>query len=501
MSPWTSPTGDETTTKVENVDIPNIINLDELGTYLGFRWFHVRMIVSVSIFLLVPAIFVGPVPYIVEDVKTTYGATDAQVALISSGAVWGGCVGVLLSGTLCDQLGRQKIISVCIFLVGLGSVLHYMLPVSWPFNWLLLIRFVFGLPYGGLCVYLTPYMMEFFADQHRGWACSIINLAWPLGSVLSIQLAHELLGKHKLCLASPIVPCILSLGALAFCPESPRWLLMVGQKERAQKVLEQIFASRPVFGSGHLGGAPEVYCDEVDDVTVSFEDALRRHEELFEPELRYVTILATVLYCSTSASQVTWVWGPQILAKIVGGDLPHTVYTWTEVSGVLATVAASALLDRTGRRSMMAFSFFIGAFVCIVLSFAPTTGVVIALWLCLGIMNGTLWTSISVYLSEAFPTMLRCTGNGFTGFLQRIAQGVVPMILGLFISRSVTAVLLITAAIFAFGALLCGFIPKETAGEAIEDATPRTVRRWSVSARERPVGKNSNMRISKSARV
>jgi hypothetical protein len=102
---------------------------------------------------------------------------------------------------------------------------------------------------GGLTV---PFdiLAEFLTTETRGYFLLFIKYFWTLGSMLIPIVAYytlEVYYSWRLFAGLCIIPCILSLiCGILYVPESPRWLVSKGKKEKALKILRRAAASNGI---------------------------------------------------------------------------------------------------------------------------------------------------------------------------------------------------------------------------------------------------------------
>ena len=166
--------------------------------------------------------------------------------------------GANIWGRLSDRYGRRLGTALSLFVQGAGGVMTSLIT---DYVWLLVAVGIVGLGIGGGSV--TPFSMfsEFLPSEKRGTYLGIYQMAWSLGAVLEIGMAWLIVPSHgwrALALAtatperipSPLIsaPCALTrllnvvvfllFLVVFFLPESPRYLMVMGWPERAERVLK-----------------------------------------------------------------------------------------------------------------------------------------------------------------------------------------------------------------------------------------------------------------------
>jgi len=334
-----------------------------------------------------------------------------------------------------------------------------------------------GLPFGAFSALTTPYCLEFFPDAYRGRAALVISLGWPAGSTWCIFLVDSILGKERwrLCMTvGMLVPGIALLITLVFMQESPRWLFTVGRKAEGEAVLIKIFATGRFMRFGGLPTPPVL--KEIPPKNDSQESAVKNLKQLFSPDMMRVTILCCLLYATTaSASFSGWTHAPNILQQTGGAPVPAIFFAVTEGAGMIGAIIGGMTLDFVGRTKTLLLSYFLGLFAYgLLLTPAANPNTVGYFWLLVGMVQGLMWPALNTYLTEAFPTQLRGTGNGVAATFGRLANIVSPWAVGALLDVNVYAALGLLMSFYVFAAVFALFIPQETKGLALADYLPRS---------------------------
>jgi MFS family permease len=174
--------------------------------------------------------------------KDALHMTDAQVGQSATFYLSGAVLGALVFGWATDRLGRKKlfILTLLVYLLATGAT-----ALSWNFWSYSLFRFITGLGIGGEYAAINSAIDELIPARLRGRIDLIINSTYWLGAALGAGVTVVLLNTH-------LVPqnlawrfafglgVVLGLGILflrRFVPESPRWLVIHGQNDTAEKIV------------------------------------------------------------------------------------------------------------------------------------------------------------------------------------------------------------------------------------------------------------------------
>ncbi|MBV9715082.1 MAG: MFS transporter [Solirubrobacterales bacterium] len=166
---------------------------------------------------------------------------------ITAGAVYvaGACTGAVLFGHLTDRYGRRRLFLITLALYLAATVLT---GASFSVWWFYLMRFLTGAGIGGEYAAINSAVDELIPARVRGTIDLVINGSFWLGTVLAGAMALLLLDNSLFALnvgwrLGFAVGALLGLGILFIrrqVPESPRWLVIHGHDEEADRVVRAI---------------------------------------------------------------------------------------------------------------------------------------------------------------------------------------------------------------------------------------------------------------------
>ncbi|MFC3577817.1 MFS transporter [Streptomyces yaanensis] len=172
--------------------------------------------------------------------------TSGQVTGIAAALyVAGACSGALFWGHLTDRFGRKKLFMITLAVYLSATALT---AVSFSTWWFFLFRFLTGFGIGGEYAAINSAIDELIPAHYRGRVDLIINGSFWVGAVggalLSIvALNTDLLPKDlgwRLTFALGVVLGLVILLVRRNVPESPRWLLIHGREQEAERVVSAI---------------------------------------------------------------------------------------------------------------------------------------------------------------------------------------------------------------------------------------------------------------------
>ncbi|MBP5863443.1 MFS transporter [Streptomyces scabiei] len=166
--------------------------------------------------------------------------TGTAAALYVAGA----CLGALFFGRMTDRFGRKKLFMVTL-LVYLGATA--LTAVSFSSWWFFLFRFLTGFGIGGEYAAINSAIDELIPSKYRGRVDIVINGSFWLGAIGGSLLSIVALNTGifpadvgwRLTFALGVVLGLVILLVRRNVPESPRWLLIHGREQEADRLVRE----------------------------------------------------------------------------------------------------------------------------------------------------------------------------------------------------------------------------------------------------------------------
>ncbi len=382
--------------------------LDKILVYAMFSWMSV-------------AASLGSVGFVIAGIIKDYGVTDPNIrALLASSSLIGMFIGALTSGFIGDRIGRRKsavLYAILHGLAGIGAALAYS-PV-----WFIVFRILTGIGLGGLLPVVVSLVSEYSAPVNRGRRVSILESSWAYGWLIPVVIAYlwlEGLGWRNYGLLTSIVAFILALSSAAL-PESPRYLLLIGRKEEAQKLAEKHGVPLP-----EVRGAREPW--------------FRSIRRLFTGDLLPVTLgLWLVWFTITMGYYGIFIWYPKLLASR-GAELgygPLAEYLAsrrleylliTTLAQIPGYYSAAYLVDRIGRKKTLSVYLVLTGISALFLSMATTVPLFLLMGITLSFFDLGAWAALYTYTPEQYPTRIRVAGTAWASTIGRLGGILGPYI-------------------------------------------------------------------------
>src|SRR3954469_14315224 len=173
------------------------------------------------------------------------GISEYEVAVGGTFYIAGAAVGALVFGYLTDRLGRKKL-----FLVSLGVYLAatVLTGLTWSAASFWAFRFLTGLGIGGEYAAINSAIDELIPARARGWVDLAINGSYWLGAACGAALSGLLLNESlfpsdvgwRLAFFLGAVLALAIMFVRRNVPESPRWLMIHGRDEEAERLVDRI---------------------------------------------------------------------------------------------------------------------------------------------------------------------------------------------------------------------------------------------------------------------
>eukprot|EP00923_Selenidium_pygospionis_P037909 GHVN01066339.1.p1 GENE.GHVN01066339.1~~GHVN01066339.1.p1 ORF type:complete len:472 (+),score=20.29 GHVN01066339.1:262-1677(+) len=157
-------------------------------------------------------------------------------------------IGVLVAGRIADGFGRRCAVMYTSFVFLFGTIF---MAGAWSYPVLVLGRLVTGFGIGGGLVITPLYVCELAPPSYRGALTSLAEVAICIG-VLSGYVVNYMVDvtmndspdtAWRLMIGFGVLPPLLLLSGMRFVPESPRWLVMKGENQKAYDILTNIISS------------------------------------------------------------------------------------------------------------------------------------------------------------------------------------------------------------------------------------------------------------------
>ncbi|KAM9138176.1 synaptic vesicle glycoprotein 2C [Pangshura tecta] len=186
-------------------------------------------------------------------------SAETDMCIPNSGSGWLGSIvylgmmlGAFFWGGLADKVGRRQSLLICLSVNGFFAFLSSFVQ---GYGLFLLCRLFSGFGIGGAVPTVFSYFSEVLAREKRGEHLSWLCMFWMIGGIYASAMAWAIIPHYgwsfsmgsayqfhswRVFVVVCALPCVSSVVALTFMPESPRFLLEVGKHDEAWMILKQI---------------------------------------------------------------------------------------------------------------------------------------------------------------------------------------------------------------------------------------------------------------------
>ena len=420
-----------------------------------------------------------------EIVKNQFCLTDMMEGWYVGCALIGSIAGVLVAGTLSDYLGRKVTMLISATLFSISAI---GCAVCGSFDGLVAYRIVGGIGIGIVSIVSPIYISEVSPAKIRGTLVSLYQLAVTMGFLLAYlmnwiidaNINPEISGDVTLwqkmmhteawrgMLGSETIPALLFFLIIFFIPESPKWLIVKGNLDKAARVLGKI------YGSGR-----EI-TEEIEYTQKSVQgDKSGSWSDLLKPGIIVAVIAGSAIAILGQFMGVNAVlyYGPKIFSD-AGFENPMFSTVLVGVVNMVTTVLAVFIIDRVGRKQLIYWGVT-GMIICLL-----AIGIYFAWGSSLGLGNGFMLTfflayvfccaiSISaivfVLLSEMYPNSVRGRAMSIAGFALWIGTYLIGQLTPVLLGWSQAGTFFIFAAMCIPYMLIMWKVIPETTGKTLEE--------------------------------
>jgi MFS family permease len=340
-----------------------------------------------------------------------------QIGFIGSSYLAGAVIGSIVFGHLTDRFGRRMFffLSLSIYLLGVGFT-----ALSWNLASFAIFRFITGAGIGGEYSAVNSAIDELIPARLRGRIDLIVNGSFWLGAAAGAASTIVILNPR-------IVPYPIGwrlgfgIGALIGCgilylrkfiPESPRWLLVHGRYQEAEKIVADI--EHTVVEELHQQLEPP-------PPTSTIRLKARNHYGIgafVRPMLTKYRSRAflglTLMVAQAFTYNAIFFTYALVLSRYYGARADRTgLYMLPfAIGNFLGPLMLGHLFDTIGRRRMIAGTFTISAFILIVTGWlfsqnALTVFTQTGLWTVMFFFASPAASSAYLTVSEIFPLEVR----------------------------------------------------------------------------------------------
>ncbi|KAL7980183.1 hypothetical protein Chor_001451 [Crotalus horridus] len=431
-------------------------------------------------------------------------------------------VGALFWSGLADKLGRKQCLIISL---SINASFAFLSSFVQQYGFFLFCRLISGFGIGGSLPIVFAYFSEFLAREKRGEHLSWLCMFWMIGGLYASVMAWSIIphygwgfsmGTHyhfhswRVFVVVCSLPCIASLVALKFMPESPRFLLEVAQIKTPKQVDEfiEIQSSTGTWYQRWFVRAMTIIRQVKDNVVYCLTAQYRMNTLLlsvvwFSMALRFIqmkmrdvtfenSLFEDCYFEDVTSSQTFFKKCTLIKTNFSDTDLYKHKFIDCEfvnisdfgekrgcqldfeedndfliylvsflgnLSILPGNIISALLMDKLGRIKMIGGSMLISAVCCFFLFFGHSESAMIG-WQCL--FCGTsiaAWNALNVITVELYPTHKRATAFGILTGVCKVGAILGNSIFASFVGITKVIPILLASSALVGGGLLALRLP------------------------------------------
>lgn len=293
---------------------------------------------------------VGVISGAQQFIQKDFGISDHTIEWVVSSMMAGAALGALGAAWMSAALGRKRSLILGAVLFVIGSVLC---GTATSPAMLIVGRIVLGVAIGIASFTAPLYLAEIAPEKIRGAMISLYQLMITIGILVAFlsDTAFSYTGNWRWMLGVIAIPGALFLIGVVLLPRSPRWLMMRGKREEAERVLHKLRADESAVAL------------ELAEITEQLKVPQRGFHLFFQNRnFRRSVGLGIVLQVmqQLTGMNVVMYYAPRIFQGM--GYNTESQLWFTAIVGltnVLATFIAIAFVDRLGRKPILYAGFVV----------------------------------------------------------------------------------------------------------------------------------------------
>jgi len=307
----------------------------------------------------------SPLPQCIPMSDWIWGVSTGMFAV-------GGLLGALVNGYLSNRFGRRDSMIMMNATFFIGAILLSLATTSAQFA---IGRIFVGMGAGFMSCVIGIYIAEISPPKYRGALISVLQLFITIG-ILLIELItlglNSAVGWRIACVIT-VVPAIVQMIVLPFCPRSPRWLISQNRIDEARSEFlrlrngdieaefnDMLGNNKSSNNEGTLekdtASAGETSFDkEIDEI--ESEEQLNLLQMFKIPVLAGLAVKFFILHslCQLTGINAIMYYSTSIFEFSFGDDAKY-VTVGVAALNVAITVIGLGLVDRLGRKTLLLIS-------------------------------------------------------------------------------------------------------------------------------------------------
>jgi len=435
---------------------------------LTWARFHTLVVIALGVTWILDGLEVTLAGSIAGALKASpaLAFSDQDVGLAGSAYLIGAVSGSLFFGWLTDRLGRKKLffITLTVYLLATAAT-----GLSWNAGTFFLFRFLTGAGIGGEYTAINSAIQELVPARYRGATDLAINGSFWVGAaigalaaivLLDPKLINPELGWRLAFLIGAAIGLVIILMRM-WIPESPRWLIIHGRPEEAERIVSDIEARVKAGG----GIAPPDAMRSIRIRSRSHTPLRQVFDTLLKKHLQRTLVGLTLMASQAFLYNAIFFTYALILTEffhVASQSIGWYILPFA-VTNFLGPLLLGPLFDSYGRRFMISLTYAVSGALLLAsgaLFFADllTATTITLAWMAVFFFASPAASSAYLTVSETFPVEIRAMAiAAFYAIGTGIGGVAAPALFGALIqsgSRSSVFAGYVFAAVLMLGAAL-----------------------------------------------
>ncbi|RZK66344.1 MAG: MFS transporter [Pedobacter sp.] len=382
----------QTNTGFHNGYIIGISFISALGGYLfGFDF----------------AVISGALPFL----RTEFLLNAWWEGFLTGSLALGCIVGCLAAGKIADGYGRKPGLAIAAIVFAVSSV---GMAFSTTLSVFVAMRFAAGIGVGMASMLSPMYIAEVSPAKVRGRNVAINQLTIVIGILITNLVNYKLadIGPDawRWMFGLGVVPSVLFLLGVIWLPESPRWLIVSGQAEKAKAILNKI-------------GTPQYVESTMHDIQRSNAEnpGKQSYAAVFAKAVRPAVLVGITLAVFQQLCGINVVFNyTSTIFESVGASLDRQLFETVAIGivNLVFTFFAMWQVDKLGRKPLMLFGSIGLSITYIILAYLLQSGAAA------GLVSVFVLIAISMYASSLAPVTWVLISEIFPNHIRGLASSV-----------------------------------------------------------------------------
>ncbi|XP_044518405.1 synaptic vesicle glycoprotein 2B isoform X3 [Gracilinanus agilis] len=214
-----------------------------------FQW---TLFFVLGLALMADGVEVFVVGFVLPSAEKDMCLSSSNKGMLGLIVYLGMMAGAFIWGGLADKLGRKKVLGMSLAINASFASLSSFVQ---GYGFFLFCRLISGIGIGGSLPIVFAYFSEFLSREKRGEHLSWLCMFWMIGGIYASAMAWTIIPHYgwgfsmgtnyhfhswRVFVIVCALPCMASMVALKFMPESPRFLLEMGKHDEAWMILKNV---------------------------------------------------------------------------------------------------------------------------------------------------------------------------------------------------------------------------------------------------------------------